>query len=135
MRTAATLLFTCTALLIAGCGTDAPSPTTDQPGPTGLPQELTGTWEDDRSAGVQFQSDGDVTGYDGCNDFTGTWTSSGDHAIELDITRPDEHECVVGPTLMLTKDMTWSRNGRELTLTSSDDNATVLHPKATGGMG
>ncbi len=77
------------AAVLTGCSTpqsgpSAPAPTASvsaspSPAPTGAAASPVGSWGENVAGkpNAVFNSDGTVTGSDGCNHFSGTWTDSG----------------------------------------------------------
>jgi heat shock protein HslJ len=77
---------------LAGCSSVQPAPSSPTPSatptasvsagpsttPTGSPSSPIGSWGEDGAGkpNADFNSDGTVSGSDGCNHFSGTWTDS-----------------------------------------------------------
>jgi heat shock protein HslJ len=93
-RSALVAIALAAAAVLGGCSTAEPGPSSPtptasvsaspSPAPTGSAASPVGSWGEDGAGkpNAIFNSDGTVSGSDGCNHFSGTWTTA-DGTIEV----------------------------------------------------
>lgn len=91
----------------------------------GVSDAVVGTWGDGTAASdphLVFADDGRVSGSDGCNSLSGSWTVDGDAVVVSD----------VASTLMACPDVdTWLSGIAQATLSQSDGQLTILDDSGT----